>query len=390
MVEADNPANTFPLAKSESRLLLQAVALETTANAIMITDRTGNIRWVNPAFTALTGYTIDEVSGKNPRLLKSGQHDVAFYKDFWRTIVSGKTWHGEFTNRRKDGSLYHDEHTITPVRVNGKEITHFVAIMADITARKTAEAELRRLNVELENKIRKRTVELEAANRELETFVYSVAHDLRSPVRGMGSLVLAILEDFPKLDENVKRQLGLVAAGTQRINKLIEGLLQLSRMAYSRMTSQQVDLSALANAILSDLKGLEPLRKVEIVIAENLSVHGDPALLRVVMENLLNNSWKFTSKKSLARIEFGKNLSQDQTAFFVRDNGAGFEMAYADKLFGPFQRLHSNDEFVGLGIGLATVQRIIHRHGGRIWAEAKPDEGATFYFTLSQSSNELD
>jgi PAS domain S-box-containing protein len=382
MVKTDAPTPRLQLANSDSGLLLQAVALETVANAVMITDRAGGIRWVNPAFTGLTGYTIDEVLGKNPRLLKSGQHDAAFYKDFWRTILSGKTWHGEFTNRRKDGTLYHDEHTITPVRVNGKDITHFVAIMADITARKRAESELLILNLEQENRIRERTLELEAANRELETFVYSVAHDLRSPIRGMASLVLAVLEDFPKLDHSVKRQLGLVADSAQRINKLIDGLLHLSQMAHSRMAYQQVDLSALASGILADLKGLEPQRQVEIFVAENLTASGDPDLLRAVMDNLLNNAWKFTSKKSLARIEFRASVNNGQTAFFVRDNGAGFEMAYADKLFGPFQRLHSSDEFVGLGIGLATVQRIIHRHGGRIWAESKPDEGAAFHFTL--------
>jgi light-regulated signal transduction histidine kinase (bacteriophytochrome) len=229
---------------------------------------------------------------------------------------------------------------------------------------------------------------LEAANHELETFSYSVSHDLRAPLRGIEGLTLAVLEDFPNLDAAAKEMLQRVRASTQRMNELISGLLELSRMGQVALHHATVDLTALARQIVADLQAGEPGRQVEIEITEKLCVQGDALLLRAVMDNLLSNAWKFTAKKSLARIEVGTLKqpsgpnSHPSTIVFVRDNGAGFDMAFADKLFGPFQRLHSRDEFNGHGIGLATVQRIIHRHGGRIWAESKPEQGATFFFTL--------
>jgi signal transduction histidine kinase len=237
----------------------------------------------------------------------------------------------------------------------------------------------------LERRIHERTMSLEAANRELEAFAYSVAHDLRAPLRAIDGLSLATLQDYgDKLDVEGKSSLERIRHSAHRMSQLINGLLELSRMSRAQMRPEQINLTEMAKQIISDLQHREPDRHAEIVIADGLSAHGDASLLGAAIENLLNNAWKFSARKTQTRIEFGKKVDQPQPVFFIRDNGIGFDMSYADKLFGPFQRLHSMKEFAGHGIGLATVQRVIQRHGGRIWAESKLDDGATFYFTLKE------
>ena len=235
------------------------------------------------------------------------------------------------------------------------------------------------LNLELEQ----RHTELAAVNKELESFSYSVSHDLRAPLRGIDGFSQALLEDYAdKLDEQGQNYLRRVRAAAQRMGELIDDLLTLSRVTRGELIQEVVDLSALAQSVANELRQAEPKRQVEFVIAEGLVVEGDRRLLRVMLENLLGNAWKFTSRHSSARIELGVTQSEGDLAFFVRDDGCGFDMAYAGKLFGAFQRLHSASEFPGTGIGLATVQRIVHRHGGKVWAEGRVGEGATFYFTL--------
>lgn len=666
--------------QAQQRLLLQGAALEAAANAITITDHTGAIAWVNRAFSQMTGYTPTEVIGQNPRLLKSGQQTPAYYQDLWNTILAGKVWRGELVNRRKDGSLYTDETTITPVNADGKGITHFIAIKQDVTQRKhteealraseakmsavsnaaldaiimidseglamfwnpAAEAilgysahdilgrrlhdvltpprfrpdaerglaafkqtgegsvigkvlelsalhrdghefpielsinkvrlgdqwcavgilrditerkrtenalserarlaaltadvgisltqqaslrgilqrctealvhhlgaafariwtvngagdtlelqasaglythldgaharvpvgmykigliaqerkphltnqvigdprvhhqdwarregmvafaghplvigdklcgvmavfarqplseetlkalaavanevalgierkwgeeSLRTLNAELEQRVRDRTAQLDAANKELEAFAYSVSHDLRAPLRGIDGFSQALLEDYgDKLGADGKCHLQRVRSASQRMARQIDDILQLSRLTRSAMTRQPVDLSALAERVIYDLRAGERDRHVAVNIAPGLTAVGDPTLLEVVLLNLLGNAWKFTGKTERARIEFGAMEHQGQPTFFIRDNGAGFDMAYAERLFGAFQRFHTEAEFPGTGIGLATVQRIIRRHGGQIWAEGAVGKGATFFFTLS-------
>lgn len=622
--------------RGEAQLRLHAAALEAAANGIVITDRQGDITWVNQAYTHMTGYAPADVLGQNPRLLKSGKHTPEFYRKLWNTILAGEVWRGEIINRRKDGSLYFDEMTITPVHATGDGITHFIAIkqdvtarkrteeslraseaklnaistsaldaiimidnegkvifwnraaegilgysqaeilgqnfhhllapqrylaefeqgfarfratgtgpvvgkvvtlaalhrdghefpielslgamrlddqwcgvgvlrdisarkraeealrlseerfrnafnfagvsmgltdlqgrfvevnpaccqmlgytraelvgssfqkithpddvnadleqlkqllageidsyqiekrnlhkegrilwvlktaslvrdqagqpfqilaqVQDITARKHAEEQLRTLNVELERRVRERTGQLEATNKELEAFAYSVSHDLRAPLRGIDGFSQALLEDYhDKLDESGQDCLRRVRAATQRMGHLIDDILQLSRLSRSAMQREAVDLSVIASRVVAELQTLEPTRAIDIYLAPQLMATGDARLLEVVLMNLLGNAWKFTSKRADARIEFGVT---GRGAFFVRDNGAGFDPAYADRLFTPFQRLHSTAEFPGTGIGLATVQRIIHRHAGEVWAESAVNEGATFYFTL--------
>ncbi|MBA4379652.1 MAG: hypothetical protein C0393_03020, partial [Anaerolinea sp.] len=239
--------------------------------------------------------------------------------------------------------------------------------------------------------------ELQAANEELESFSYSVSHDLRAPLRHIDSFSKILLEDYAaKLDAEGQKNIGRIRAAAERMGQLIEDLLQLSRVTRAAMTPQPVDLSALVKDIAAKLQGEQPQRKVEWKIAEGLTARGDARLLRAALENLLGNAWKYTSKKERAVIEFGisdlglqiadlkSEISNPKSAiYFVRDNGAGFDMAQADKLFAPFQRLHTEKEFSGTGIGLSIVRRIIRRHGGEVWAEGKPGEGAVFYFTIS-------
>lgn len=228
--------------------------------------------------------------------------------------------------------------------------------------------------------------ELAAINQELEAFSYSVSHDLRAPLRSIDGFSQALLEDYEeKLDKQGKNYLQRVRSATQRMGELIDDLLTLSRVTRSEMKLQTVELSALAHSIVTELQKIQPERRTEFVITPGLSANGDAHLLRLLLENLLGNGWKFTGKHPQASIEFGSIQVDGKQAFFVRDDGAGFDMAYADKLFVPFQRLHSPSEFPGTGIGLATVQRIVHRHGGQVWAEGKVEKGATFYFTLGES-----
>ncbi|MBI9081700.1 MAG: PAS domain S-box protein [Pseudodesulfovibrio sp.] len=264
---------------------------------------------------------------------------------------------------------------------------NMVTIFADITERVQAQAEIHKLNAELEERIVQRTAQLEASNKELESFSYSVSHDLRSPLRGINGWSLALLEDYgSQLDEQAKTYLGRVRSETQRMGQLIDALLQLSRLTRDEMSIKVVDLSAIAATISTHLQKEEPQRQVEFVIEPGLDVNGDPHLLEIALTNLLGNAFKFTVKTPQARIQFGQTELAGQTVFFVRDNGAGFDMAHSKKLFGAFQRMHKTSDFPGTGIGLTTVQRVLQRHGGRIWAEAAVDKGATFYFTLEEIS----
>jgi light-regulated signal transduction histidine kinase (bacteriophytochrome) len=260
-------------------------------------------------------------------------------------------------------------------------------ISTDITDRIRAEEQVRELNAGLETRVAERTAELEASARELDAFAYSVSHDLRAPLRALHGFSQAILDDYGSLLDDVGRNyLDRLQVNVKRMGQMIDDLLNLSRATRVDLNRESVDLSGLAREILADLSAADPDRVVKSVVADDLVAPGDRALLRMVLQNLLANSWKFTAKLPVAKIEVGQTNHRGVRSFFVRDDGAGFDAKYADKLFTAFQRLHPAAEFEGNGIGLAIVQRIVRRHGGQVCAESEPGHGATFYFTVAAAT----
>ena len=346
---------------------------------VAITDARGKITYVNDKFCAISKYSREELIGQDHRIINSGHHPRTFISELWQTITGGRVWKGELKNRAKDGTFYWVDTTIVPFVDKEGRPSQYIAIRADITERKSAEEQIIQLNTDL----RAHATQLEAANKELESFAYSVSHDLRAPLRGMDGFSQALLEDYAGLlDAPGQDYLRRIRAASQRMGQLIDDLLSLSQVTRTEMTFDRVSLTVLARKVIAELRPQPAGRAVQWEVRDDLTARGDPRLLQIVLGNLLSNALKFTGQREHARIEFGRQDQGTEQVFFVRDNGAGFDMAHANRLFGAFQRLHSPHEFPGTGIGLATVQRVIHRHGGRVWAEAEPGKGATFYFTL--------
>lgn len=371
------------LRKSEQRF---RSLIERSRDLVAILDRDGTYRYVNPAHQQAYGLTPAEMVGRKAfdDLHPDDVRTIGpMLEEAIRAGVSAATV--EYRIHHKDGSW----HTVEGIALNlfdDPEIAGLLITGRDVTERKRAEEEIQRLNAELERRVHERTAQLEAANQELEAFSYSVSHDLRAPLRRIEGFTRLLLEDCSAtLNDADRAYLDRIHAGTRQMRELIQDLLSLSRVTRMTMTPNAVNLSELARSIVADLQKSQPHRHVEFVITPGLVAQGDARLLRVALENLLGNAWKYTSKHPTARIEFGTVERDGHIVYVVRDDGAGFDMAHAEQLFTAFRRLHPEAEFEGTGIGLATVQRIVRRHGGCIWAESAPERGAAFYFTLSSN-----
>jgi PAS domain S-box-containing protein len=287
-----------------------------------------------------------------------------------------------FPHRLADGRVRTVEVHSTPATRGGRNL--LFSIVHDITERKAAEDELMRLNSELERRVALRTAEIEDANREMESFSYSVAHDLRAPLRALDGFSTILLDSNQSaLDEASVNYLKRIQTSARHMGQLIDDLLDLARISRREFERQDFDLGALARRVADSLSNAQPKRRANVAVRPRMQANGDPNLVRIVLNNLIGNAWKFTARAADASIEVDCVESDGQTIYFVRDNGVGFDMRFVGKLFDPFQRLHGRQEFEGTGIGLSIVQRIIKRHGGRVWAESTEGEGATFYFTLS-------
>lgn len=361
--------------------------IELAPDGIVTIDAAQTIQSFNRGASEIFGYSPEQVIGQPLGLLIPERFRAIHHQhvdDFNNEqVVSRRMGTGrEVFGQRKDGTQFPAEVSLTKSPLGPRVMA--TAIIRDVSERRKAEDEIRQLNAELERKVADRTQELEAALRELEAFSYSVSHDLRSPLRSIDGFSQALLEDYEeKLDDQGKDYLARVRAATQRMGHLIDDLLQLSRLTRSPLNKTRVNVSEMASSIVEALRGQNPSPPVQVRIAPDLYADADPRLLHIALENLLGNAWKFTCKATDPRVEVGTyDDSERGRVFYVRDNGAGFNMAYSDKLFGPFQRLHSVGDFPGTGIGLATVKRIVARHGGNVWAEGTPGAGATFYFTL--------
>jgi PAS domain S-box-containing protein len=354
---------------------------ESAQDGILIVDaETGQIRDVNPFLLDLLGFSREEYLGKKLWQIAAFADSEASKSAFLELQQRGYIRFDNIPLRGKDGRSVEVEFVSNIYAVGNKKVIQ--CNIRDITERRRAESEIQQLNVDLERRVQQRTAQVDALNRELETFNYSVSHDLRAPLRRIDGFVTLLEKDSGDgLTAIGKEMVVAIRASTEHMTSLIKALLRLAILGRAELHCQQTDLSAIAHTVATELQQVDPARNVEFIIPDGISASGDPILLRIVMDNLIGNAWKFTSAAYFARIEFGVTYPAGKPAeYFVRDNGGGFDMRYAERLFGAFQRLHLDDEFPGTGIGLATVQRIVHRHGGRIRAESSVGQGATFYF----------
>jgi PAS domain S-box-containing protein len=365
------------LQRSEERL---RALFEKAKDAIFLLqaegEAAGRVLNANQAAADMHGYTIAELQTMHIKDLDSPD-DARHIPSRIARIMDGEWIKQEISHRRKDGSIFPVE--ISSGLIQDGDQKFILCFDRDISERKKAGDEITTLNRNLQQHLQ----ELRVTNKELEAFTYSVSHDLRAPLRSIKGFSSFLLHDYQaSLDDRGKQYLDRVIQNTIRMDRLIEDLLHLSRISRHQLERVEIDMSRIVHELALELRNGQPARAVSLDIREGLRVKADPRLIRLALGNLLNNAWKFTSKTESPRIEFGVCSRDGMAAYFLRDNGAGFDHDYADKLFLPFHRLHSEQEFEGNGIGLAIVDRVIRKHRGRVWAEGRPDEGAVFYFTL--------
>jgi PAS domain S-box-containing protein len=356
---------------------------ETAQDGILILDAdTGQITDVNPYLIKMLGYPQEYFVGKRLWEIGSFKDSEASKSTFLELQTQGYVRYEDLPLEASDERRVDVEFVSNVYTVGEKKVIQ--CNIRNITRRKQAETKVRLLNEELEQRMQDRTVQLQVLTNEAENFSYSIAHDLRAPLRWIGGFAQALEEGHAsQLDAEGRRFIQKIRDSTAHMGTLLDGLIELARFSRTDLRRTAVDLTATVRRVAAELQQDDPERKVELVVGEGITADGDPRLLQRVLENLLNNAYKFTAKRALARIEFGVAPQGDgRVAYFVRDNGIGFDMAYADQLFGAFHRLHGAKEYPGTGIGLATVERIIHRHGGQVWAEGTENTSATFYFTL--------
>ena len=354
----------------------------TVYEAIYILDRDGRFLAVNDGAVRMYGYPREILVGRTPEFVSApGRNDLAAVAAMMQRAFAGEPQRFEFWGRRADGEAFPKEVRLVRGTWFGQDV--LIATADDITGQVQAREEIRRLNAGLEKRVQERTSELTAANRELESFAYSISHDLRSPLRAIDGFSHLLAEDYEgKLDEQGRNYLGRVRKAAQRMGTLIDDILELSRVTRQEMRREPVDLGRLAAELNEEIARAWPDRHPALSLTGHCLVEGDPQLLRLMLQNLLENAWKYSARHPAPEIEFGCETLDGRQVCYVRDNGVGFDMAHAGRLFTPFQRLHKPEEFQGNGIGLATVSRIVRRHVGRIWAESSPGAGATFRFTL--------
>lgn len=357
------------------------------SSIIAITDQKGIIKHVNDNFCKISKYSRNELIGQDHRIINSGYHPKEFIRQLWITIANGKIWKGELKNKAKDDTIYWVDTTIVPLLNDNGKPHHYLAIRADITERKQVENEISKLNAELEEKVIRRTAELQAVNKEMESFTYSVSHDLRAPLRAINGYAEILEEDYTTvLDDEGKRLLAAIETNARNMGMLIDDLLTFSRLGRKEVQKTTVHMKMLVENVLSDINKI-PAHNATIQVGELHPIEADPTLISQVFINLFSNAIKYSSKENEPVIRIQSEMNAKEVIYSVQDNGVGFDMKYAHKLFGVFQRLHHKDEFEGTGVGLAIIERIITRHGGRVWAEASPGKGATFFFSLPVNNN---
>lgn len=368
------------LRRSEERFRL---AVENTPGIFLIYDSELRIRYINNYGVMVVGRPLEEIVGKTDDELFPDGIMSAYTTGLKRAVetCSIQVVEGSFSTMAGNFSTIA---TFVPILNEDGQLLQVLATGLDISARRQAEEEVHRLNAELEQRVIERTAQLEATNMELEAFSYSVSHDLRAPLRTISSFSNILMQDYAQqVDDHMRHYLKRMRDNAQQMAQLIDDLLALSRLGRQPLQKQAIELSQVVSQALTSLQDDISNRSIDIQINSLPTCNGDPALLKQVYINLIANALKFTRPREAAQIEIGYDVQGEKAIYFVKDNGVGFDMHYADQLFAVFQRLHRADEFEGTGIGLAIAQRIIHRHGGHIWAQSEKDQGAQFYFTLA-------